>query len=68
MLQINAIREKSDFIINRLSVKNFDAKEIISHILLIDESRRKAQNELDQLLFKQNTLAKQIGDLYKSGN
>ncbi len=68
MLQINAIREKSDFIINRLSVKNFDAKEIISHILLIDESRRKAQNELDQLLFKQNTLAKQIGDLYKSGS
>ena len=68
MLQINAIREKSDFIINRLLVKNFDAKEIISQILLIDEGRRKAQNELDQLLFKQNTLAKKVGELYKSGN
>ena len=59
MLQINTIREKSDFIIDRLSVKNFDAREIIGQILLIDESRRKAQNELDQYLFKQNTLAKQ---------
>lgn len=67
MLQISAIREKSDFIIDRLSVKNFDAKEIISQILLMDENRRKTQNELDQLLFKQNTLAKQVGDLYKSG-
>lgn len=67
MLQINTIREKSDFIIDRLSVKNFDAREIIGQILLMDESRRKAQNELDQLLFKQNTLAKQVGELYKSG-
>ena len=67
MLQINTIREKSDFIIDRLSVKNFDAGEIITQILSIDEGRRKAQNELDQLLFKQNTLAKQVGELYKSG-
>ncbi len=67
MLQISTIREKRNFIIERLSVKNFDAKEIVDQILSLDESRRKAQNELDQLLFKQNTLAKQVGDLYKSG-
>ena len=67
MLQISTIREKRDFIIERLSVKNFDAKEIVDQILSMDESRRKAQNELDQLLFKQNTLAKQVGNLYKSG-
>jgi seryl-tRNA synthetase len=67
MLQISALRENSVHIINRLSVKNFDAGEIVSLILSIDENRRKAQNELDQLLSRQNTLAKQIGDLYKSG-
>ena len=67
MLQISTIREKSDFIIDRLSIKNFNGREIISLILLLDESRRKKQNELDQLLFKQNTLAKQVGDYYKSG-
>jgi seryl-tRNA synthetase len=67
MIQISLIREKSDFIIERLSVKNFDAKSIVAQILSVDESKRKVQNELDQLLFQQNTLAKQIGDLYKSG-
>jgi seryl-tRNA synthetase len=67
MLQISAIRENSENIIKQLSIKNFDAKAIISQILSIDEKRRKTQNELDQLLFKQNTLAKQVGDLYKSG-
>ena len=68
MIQISTIREKSYFVIERLLVKNFDAKEIVSAILSIDEDKRKVQNELDQLLFRQNTLAKQIGDLYKSGN
>ena len=67
MLQISAIKEKTDFIIERLSVKNFDSKGIITQILILDELRRKTQNELDQLLHKQNTLAKQIGDLYKNG-
>src|SRR4051812_33271509 len=67
MLQIAAIRENKERIIERLSVKNFDASSSIDLILTIDENRRKAQNELDQLLFKQNTLAKQVGDLYKSG-
>ena len=67
MLQINTIREKSEHVTERLSVKNFDAKEIIASVLAIDENRRKTQTELDQLLFRQNTLAKQIGDLYKSG-
>ena len=68
MIQISTIREKSYFVIERLLVKNFDAIEIVSAILSIDEDKRKVQNELDQLLFRQNTLAKQIGDLYKSGN
>ncbi len=67
MIQINTIREKSDFVIERLAVKNFDAKIIVADILSIDETKRKIQNELDQLLFQQNTLAKQVGDLYKSG-
>ncbi len=67
MLQISIIREKSDFVVERLSVKNFDAREIVSRIVSIDENRRKLQNEMDQLLFRQNTLAKQIGELFKSG-
>lgn len=67
MLQLPAIRENKDHIIERLSIKNFDARAAIDQILAIDEQRRNTQNELDQLLFRQNTLAKQVGDLYKSG-
>lgn len=67
MIQITTIREKSDFVIERLAVKNFDAKAIVADILTLDENRRKMQSELDELLFQQNTLAKQVGDLYKSG-
>ncbi|MFZ7115073.1 MAG: serine--tRNA ligase [Bacteroidota bacterium] len=67
MIQITTLREKSDFVIERLAVKNFDAKQIVANIISIDENRRKIQNELDELLFQQNTLAKQVGDLYKAG-
>jgi len=67
MIQISTLREKSDYVIERLAVKNFDAKATIASILSIDENRRKIQNELDELLFQQNTLAKQVGDLYKAG-
>ncbi len=67
MIQISAIRENSESVIKRLAVKNFDAKEIIAKILSIDEKKRRTQNELDQLLSRQNALAKQVGELYKSG-
>ena len=67
MIQITTLREKSDFVIERLAIKNFDAKAIVADILKLDENRRKIQNELDELLFQQNTLAKQVGDLYKAG-
>lgn len=67
MLQISVLREKPEFVVERLAVKNFDARELVNLILSIDEDRRKIQNELDGLLNQQNTLAKQVGDLYKSG-
>ena len=67
MLQLGIIRENKNNVIERLSVKQFDAKAIIEKILEADESRRKMQTEYDSLLHEQNQLAKQVGDLYKSG-
>ncbi|MBK9479047.1 MAG: serine--tRNA ligase [Bacteroidetes bacterium] len=67
MLQLNYIRENKEEVINRLSVKNFDAKESIEKVLELDNDRRRTQNELDALLNEANTLAKQVGELYKSG-
>jgi seryl-tRNA synthetase len=67
MLQIQLIRENKEFVIERLKVKNFDATQIIESIIDIDAKRREAQINADDLLAKLNALAKEIGDLFKSG-
>ncbi|MEO6883235.1 MAG: serine--tRNA ligase [Bacteroidia bacterium] len=67
MLQIQTIRENKEEIIQRLSVKNYDGKEIIEQIIELDNARRKLQKELEEVLNQANQLAKQVGDLFKSG-
>lgn len=67
MLTINLIREKKEFIIERLKVKNFDAEEIINRILLLDTSRREIQSKTDMLQGEMNRISKEIGSLMKDG-
>jgi len=67
MISIQKIREQKDHVIQRLGVKNFDAVATITQILEIDEARRTTQQELDTLLNEANQLAKQVGELMKSG-
>ncbi len=67
MLQLSYIRENKEDVITRLAVKNFDAKDLVQKILSIDTDRRKIQTELDALNAEANTLAKQIGELFKTG-
>jgi len=67
MLTINLIREKKDFIIERLKIKNFEAGEIIEKILSIDSSRREIQTKADQLQGEMNRISKDIGVLMKDG-
>jgi seryl-tRNA synthetase len=67
MLTINLIREKKDFVIERLRVKNFDAGTIIEKILALDTSRRETQTKTDLLLAEMNKISKEIGLLMKEG-
>jgi seryl-tRNA synthetase len=67
MLTINLIREKKDFIIERLKVKNFKAEEIINRILLLDSSRREIQSKTDLMQGEMNRISKEIGSLMKDG-
>jgi seryl-tRNA synthetase len=67
MLTISLIREKKEFIIERLKVKNFDAEEIINRILLLDSSRREIQSRTDALQGDMNRISKEIGSLMKEG-
>lgn len=67
MLQIAYIREHKEEIIERLKVRNFDAEEVINKVIDVDKARRETQVTLDKNLAEANTLAKQIGELFKTG-
>lgn len=67
MLSIQLIREKKDFVAERLAIKNFDATTLLDEIINLDKKRRATQSELDKLLAEANKLAKSIGQLYKNG-
>lgn len=67
MLQTVYIREHKKEIIERLSKRNFAPAAIVETILETDNKRREIQAQNDDLLAQQNSLAKQIGELFKSG-
>ncbi len=67
MLQLAVLREQKEEVISRLALKNLDVRETVDQILMIDTEKRKTQTELDNLLAEQNSLAKQIGELYRKG-
>lgn len=67
MLQLNFIRENKQEVIDKLSIKYFDAAEIIDQVLNLDEKRRALQKQLDESLAEANRAAKEIGALYKQG-
>lgn len=67
MLTINLIREKKDFVISRLKVKNFDAVEIIDRIISLDTSRRDIQSRVNLMEAEMNRISKEIGGMMKAG-
>jgi len=54
-------------VIEKLAVKNFDANQIVGEIIQLDEKRRNTQKQLDDSLARSNKLAKEIGQLFKTG-
>jgi seryl-tRNA synthetase len=67
MLTINLIREKKDFVIERLKVKNFEAEAILDKILKLDIGKRETQTKSDLLQSEMNKISKEIGFLMKEG-
>lgn len=68
MLQIQFIRDNASFVAQRLKVRGIDAEPTLNQILEIDKNLRKAKTDFENNKAQSNTLAKQIGDLFKSGN
>ena len=67
MLTLKLLRENPEFVISKLAVKNFDAREIVEKINALDQNRRALQTELDSCLAEQKKKAAQIGGLMKEG-
>lgn len=67
MLQLQALRENPEHIIERLSVKNFPAETIVAEILNLDRARRETQKNLDDNLAQGNQIARSVAQLFKEG-
>ena len=67
MLQLQAIREDREQIVEALKKRNIDALPLIEKVLHLDEKRRSLQTSLDNTLAESNSISKEIGALYKSG-
>ena len=68
MLTLNAIRNNTQEIIDRLAKRGIDRSADIQEVIRLDEEKRSKQTLLEQNLAKSNTLAKEIGELFKTGN
>lgn len=67
MLQLSILRENKEDIIERYKSRQLDARETIEDILKLDEERKSTQQKQDTVLAESNRLAKEIGELFKSG-
>lgn len=63
MLDIKLIREKTDFVRERLATRNAGDEKKLDEILALDEQRRKILNEAEQLKATRNRVSKEIGAL-----
>lgn len=68
MLQLQYLRENTTEAKERLSIKNTHYALVVDDVLKYDEIVRKEKSELENKLSESNNIARQIGELMKSGN
>ena len=67
MLDLSVVRTQKEQVITALEKRGIDASTLVDNALVADEKRRGLQSTLDQKLALANSLAKEIGELYKNG-
>jgi seryl-tRNA synthetase len=65
MLDIQLIRDKPDFVKERLSTRGGDHYLLVDRILLLDQERRSILRELESLRSERNRVSKEIGTMKK---
>lgn len=70
MLEVNVIKNQTERIKAALAKRNLPESVIsqIDQIIALDDERKALQTQVDNALSEQNALAKEIGELFKSGN
>jgi seryl-tRNA synthetase len=63
MLDIRLLREKPDFVRERLATRSEDLSAQVDEVLAVDAERRRAETELQRLNAERNRLSKEIGML-----
>ena len=67
MLALQYIRENKGSVIKGLEKRGFKSLDLIDKIIDLDQQRRSIQTKLDSHLSDSNQMAKEIGNLFKSG-
>jgi len=69
MLLLQTLRQDPAFVVERLRLKGVrDAAELVDAVLQNDDQKKSTKSQLDLLLAEQNQLAREIGQLMKSGD
>ena len=67
MLTLKLLRDDPEYVVRKLAVKHFDARDIVYKIIELDKTRRALQAELDSCLAEQKQKAALIGGFMKEG-
>jgi len=67
MLSTKFIIANQEEVINRLAIKNFNAKPTIEKIVELDAKKRSFQTQIDDIKSEQNQISKTIATLFKEG-
>ncbi|MDR0364329.1 MAG: serine--tRNA ligase [Bacteroidales bacterium] len=67
MIPVQLIKERPEYVIDKLAIKNFDAKHLVEEIMRLDDARKATQKEMDDTLADANRKAAEIGKLFKEG-
>ena len=68
MLSIDYITNSKDDAIVGLKKRGFKNLDLLDSIIDLNNNRKKIQQELDNILFKSNTISKEIAEAFKVGN
>ena len=68
MLSIDTISNNKEKTLIGLKKRGFKDLKIIDKIIDLNVSRKKTQQDLDQILFESNNISKKISEIFKSGN